>query len=168
MWALPVRGAHWILAGLVLYNLWADTGPAHRFAGYAAAAVVLLRLLAGLCCGASHSVRLRWPGLAACRAHGRQILAGRVASRAGHNPLGAAMSLAIWGLVLLLGLSGWISRWDRFWGEDWVADLHSGLATALEILVVCHLIGVLASSVVERQNLAWAMVTGRKRVDTQD
>ncbi len=165
IWALPVRIAHWSLAALVVFELFYDSGgKPHRYAGYAAAAIVALRLIYGI---TTHSgpARLQLPQASACLAHLREMSGGRVARLAGHNPLGAAMSLLLWTLVLLLALTGWISRWDRFWGDDWPVDLHAVLSCAVQVCVVLHLAGVALSSYLERQNLVRGMLSGKKHVD---
>lgn len=165
VWGLPVRLAHWLLAALVVYCFFAETGPEHRLAGYLAAAIVLARLLAGQCGAVQGPTRLYWPAPAACLAQVRGMMSDHVASRAGHTPLGMAMSLLIWLLVLLLGITGWACRLDMFWGEDWLMDTHAAIAWTLMAAVVLHLLGVALSSRAEHQNLARAMVTGMKRVD---
>jgi cytochrome b len=165
VWAWPVRIAHWSLAALVVFELFYDSGgKLHRYAGYAAAAIVALRLIYGITTR-SGAARLHLPRASACLAHLREMSGGRVARLAGHNPLGAAMSLLLWTLVLLLALTGWISRWDRFWGEDWPIDLHAALSYALQVCVVLHLAGVALSSYLERQNLVRGMLSGKKLVD---
>lgn len=75
------------------------------------------------------------------------------------------MTFALWSLVLLLALSGWVSRWDLFWGDDWPIVIHEILTIVLQVCIVTHLLGVIASSLLERQNLVRAMVDGRKQVD---
>lgn len=165
VWSLSVRIAHWSLATLVIFNLFNDSGgEVHRYAGYAAAAVVALRLLYGVV-GRAGPAQLHLPWPAECWAHLREMLTGRVPRLAGHNALGTAMSLLLWTLVLLLALSGWVSRWDRFWGEDWPQDIHSLLSTILQVCVILHLLGVVVSSLLERQNLVRGMIGGRKLVD---
>jgi cytochrome b len=165
VWQWPVRIAHWLLASLVIINLFNDHGgKLHRYIGYVAVAAVVLRLLYGVI-GPAGPARLHLPRPRSMWLHARAMLAGVVPRPAGHNPLGAAMTLLLWLLVLLLGLTGWVSRWDRFWGEDWPQDLHAVLACGLQGAVLLHLAGVVLSSALERQNLVKAMVTGRKRVD---
>lgn len=165
IWSLPVRLAHWGVAALVLFNLFNDSGAkVHRYAGYAAAGLVVLRTLHGLF--TRHvPERLHLPGPRAMLAHARAMSTGRPPRVAGHNPLGAAMALLLWALVIGLALSGWLSRLDRYWGADWPIDIHSSLALALQICVLLHLAGVALSSLLERQNLVAAMFHGRKRVD---
>ena len=168
IWAIPVRLAHWSLAALVLFNIFNDSGAKlHRYAGYTAVAVVVLRLAYALAHRAGPA-GLHVPTPVQGWRHLQAMLRGNVPRPAGHNPLGAAMTLVLWTLVLLLGLSGWISRWDMFWGEDWPQDVHSWLSWTIQGCVLLHLGGVVASSLLERQNLAWAMITGRKRIDDDD
>jgi cytochrome b len=52
---------------------------------------------------------------------------------------------------------------DAFWGVDWVRHVHSAAANLALILIPLHVLGVILSSVIERENLVRAMVTGRKR-----
>src|SRR5688572_31814492 len=99
----------------------------------------------------SGPARVRLPTPRECWKHLREMTTGRVARVAGHHPLGAAMSVLLWALVLCLALSGWISRWDRFWGADWPLELHEWLSVALQVSVVLHLTGVAISSALERQ-----------------
>jgi cytochrome b len=161
-----VRIVQWSLATLVVFNLFNDSGAkTHRYAGYLAAAFVAVRLLYGVLTR-SVPARLRVPRPSECWFHIKQLRKGRMERCAGHNPLATAMALLLWMLVALLGLTGWISRWDRFWGEAWPVDLHAVLSKVLQICVVLHLLGVALSSILERQNLARSMVTGKKYVDS--
>jgi cytochrome b len=69
----------------------------------------------------------------------------------------------LWSLVLLLGLTGWMTRLDAFWGNETLHEVHAWLAHALVAAVAVHLAGVAAMSWRWRENLVRAMITGRKR-----
>lgn len=162
-----MRLAHWSLVLLFVYTMLNDSGDRwHRYAGYAAAAIVGLRVLYGLRGDGAARIRLPRPG--AAMAHLREMRSGRTRRIGGHNPLAAAMALLLWALILLLALSGWISRWDRYWGEDAPVIIHAVLAWTMLACVAVHLAGVVVSSLLERQNLARAMLSGRKHVDGAD
>jgi cytochrome b len=158
-----VRIAHWSVAVLVVYDWIDDSGDQlHRVAGYAAAAIVVLRLLYGVRAGPAG---LHWPSPAAALRYVLGMTRGEVTRYAGHNPAGNAMAWILWSLVMTLAITGFVARLDAFWGDDWPVVIHAWLSTALQIAVVLHLLGVIASSVLERQNLVAAMVHGRKQID---
>ena len=51
----------------------------------------------------------------------------------------------------------------RFFGVPWVEDTHGYVSDAVIVLVAVHVLGVLAMSVLQRENLIRAMITGWKR-----
>ena len=161
VWDAAVRLLHWLLAGLVLFDYFIDDegGFLHRTVGYVAVGVVLSRLLwSGLGDGAN--------GFAALRLSLRKTLAyGRSGAprTTDHDPLGRWMVWLLWSLVLLLGLTGWMTRLDAFWGNETLHEVHAWLAHALVAAVAVHLAGVAAMSWRWRENLVRAMITGRKR-----
>ncbi len=168
VWTWPVRIAHWCVAALIVFNLFNDSGgKIHRYAGYAAAAFVVARGLYGLF-QRGQPAGLHIPTPVAGFRHLREMFSGRPSRPAGHNALGAAMALLLWTLVLGLAVTGFISRMDAYWGEDWPIDIHIWLSTTLQIAVLLHILGVIISSLLERQNLAMAMITGRKMVDSAE
>jgi cytochrome b len=50
----------------------------------------------------------------------------------------------------------------RFFGVWWVEDTHTYSSYAVMILVLVHVMGTVLMSVLQRENLIWAMFTGRK------
>jgi cytochrome b len=65
--------------------------------------------------------------------------------------------------VLSLGLTGWMQGLDAFWGDEWLEELHEGLAATLQGLVLLHVGAALLMSHLERTNLIRAMITGIKQ-----
>lgn len=88
-------------------------------------------------------------------------MAGRSTHHAGHNPLGQYAVYIMWLLITLLGLTGWLSRTDQYWGEDWPVDMHIMLSFLLQGMVVLHLLAVVVMSVLERRNLIRGMLNGK-------
>jgi len=162
VWDRLVRLTHWGVAGLVLFNSFNESGEVHRLAGYVAVALVLLRLVHGLLAGGGSTAALPLPGWRAIRTHLADLLHGKGHAGIGHNPVGQWMAYLLWALIIALGVTGWMARLDAFWGDDWLIELHEGLADGLLGCVAVHLAGVVVMSIVQRENLARAMVTGRK------
>lgn len=162
VWDALVRAGHWTLV-ICIAAAWFVHGQWHEWLGYAALAVVALRVVWGLIGSryARFGQFVRSPALTL--AYGRQILAHREPRHIGHNPLGAWMIVAL--LLTLAGVcaSGWLYTTDRFWGEEWVEDIHEGLTNVLLTLVALHVAGVIFSSLRHGENLVRAMINGRKR-----
>jgi cytochrome b len=159
-WDAAVRLLHWSLAALVLLDFYLDDGGwLHRAIGYAAVVVVGARWLWAVVAGGSAGFASLKPSLRGTLSYLRRA----TPRTPGHDPLGVWMVWLLWSLVLLLGVTGWMSRLDAFWGDDRIRDVHAWLADALLIAVAVHLTGILAMSWRWRENLVAAMLTGRKR-----
>lgn len=176
VWDVPVRLTHVGLAGLVAALLLTGDEdhwlPLHMRLGVALLGLVLFRVVWGFV-GSRHArfadfVRSPRAVLAAARA----MLRGAPEHSLGHNPVGGVMVVALLatlavtagaGVVLALGPEwrGLLALSPAALGA--VKAVHEAGAAALPVLVVLHVLGVLFSSWLERQNLPWAMVTGWKR-----
>ncbi|HET8870620.1 MAG TPA: cytochrome b/b6 domain-containing protein [Aquabacterium sp.] len=161
LWSPLVRLTHWGMAALVLFNLVNDTGKVHRWAGYLAATMVVCRVAYSLTQSPHSPARIRIPSWGDLKLHLHELKSRQVRPVEGHNPLGMWAAVLMWGLVLSLGLTGWMSQLDRFWGEEWLEEVHETLANALMGLVAVHWAGVMTMSALLRRNLVWAMITGR-------
>ena len=130
--------------------------------GYTIVALVVFRLAWGVF-GTRHARFGAFPlAPAAALAYVRSLLAGRPAHYVGHNPAGAVA------IYLLLGLAAGRrgSRGSPTYAElggKWVEEVHEALANAMLAVVVVHVAGVVVGSLAHRENLALAMLTGRKR-----
>jgi cytochrome b len=179
VWDVPTRLFHWILVLLVALA-WV-TGEAegsmfvvHKLAGYGVAVLLVFRLMWGFA-GSRHSrfsdfVR-PWREVFT---HVKGMLSLRPARTLGHNPLGGWMALV---LLLVLaaqvgtglfasddGLGGPLAGTVAAGTAHAIAELHEGLSGTLLGLIGLHVVGVLVESLLTRDNLVRAMLTGRKAV----
>lgn len=165
VWDPLVQICHWSLVTTVALA-WATHegwGQWHEWLGYAALAVVAVRIPWGFVGPAEARFANFVRSPARTLAYAKRVFAGTEQRELGHNPLGAWMIVALLANVLLVGLSGWLYTTDRFWGVEWVEELHEGLANTLLFLIALHVAGVIFTSLRHRENLAASMVHGRKR-----
>jgi cytochrome b len=161
IWPRFVRLTHWLIATLVVVNWFNETGEWHRLLGYTAVAVVAIRVTYGMLTSVQ-AARFYWPGRRQLCMHIRSILHGQAEHSVGHNPLGQLAVYLIWMLLALLALTGWISRTDTFWGEEWPVAWHGYLSASLQVLVLLHVVAVLLMSRIQRTNLIKGMLLGKK------
>ena len=64
--------------------------------------------------------------------------------------------------ALLTAGSGWLYTTDRFWGMAWLETTHRVFGNALLPLLALHVAGVIFTSLRHHENLAAAMLHGRK------
>jgi len=153
-----LQGVHiwagYTIAGLLLFRLlWGFVGPRHaRFSDFVHSPVATLAYL-------------------------REVLTLRARRYLGHNPAGGAMII-----LLLLGLAATILTGLALYGADkglgplagWLLESSDGTMDAIKeahevatdctlLLVGGHLLGVVWESLLHRENLVRAMITGRKR-----
>jgi len=164
VWDLLVRILHWALAVSIALAWFTRTGFGrwHEWIGYASLAIVGLRVV----WGAAGPPYARFVQFVRAPSAGLQYavlaLRGRAPRYIGHNPLGGWMVLALIVAVIAVGVSGWVYTTDAYWGEAWLEELHDLSAKALLVLVALHVTGVIATSVLHRENLVAAMIHGRK------
>jgi cytochrome b len=160
-----VRLSHWLVAAGVIAlwlmsYVWYETDWLHRSVGYAVLAMVAMRIVCG-CLTTVGSARFYLPGWRAIRSHISQLLDGHLMPHWGHNPLGQWAVYLIWLLIIALAITGWLSRTDALWGEDWPVELHAALSWALFILTALHVIAVNRVGKLSRQHLVRQMWHGR-------
>lgn len=164
VWDPAIRVFHWSLAA-AFAAAWATAEEAtglHQVLGYGILALIGARLIWGAV-GPPHArfaSFVRGPGAVA--AYLSDLVHGRARRYLGHNPAGAAMILALLGGLLTVAVTGWAMTVPGVGGEG-VEELHEAAATFMLVLVTGHVLGVVASSLLHRENLVLAMLTGRKR-----
>ena len=160
VWDPFIRFFHWSLAVAVLIAFVTEDElqGLHTFAGYTVMGLIGARLVWGLI-GTRYArftdfVR----GRRATLAYLGEVLRGHPARYLGHNPAGAAMSIA-----LVLGLIGTtLTGLITLDNEDF-KEVHEALAYGTLFLIPIHLLGVLLASLQHRENLVRAMIDGYKR-----
>lgn len=164
VWDWPVRIGHWLMVGgFALAWLTSESESlrlVHALAGGTVVAVALFRLVWGLI-GSQHARFASFVrGPQAVIAYLKSLLNLQPEHHTGHNPAGS------WAIVLLLaagiatGACGWAIYNDI--GGEWLEELHEGLAATMLTIVIVHVAGVVSGSLLHGENLARAMVTGRK------
>ncbi len=164
IWDKYVRLFHWSVATLFLLDFWVLEGgdPPHNWVGYAIGFLLIGRILWGFI--GSHNARFSsfFPTPTRLRQHLADMKAGKVDPHEGHNPVGALMIFFLLTLLSLIVLTGWMQRWDMFWGVEWVEEMHEVLANIAMIAVVIHITAVV---VMERKlgiSLIRTMITGKR------
>lgn len=157
-WSATVKLTHWLVALTVIVNFFNDTGETHRLIGYACFCLVLIRIIHGLLPNAPQASKFYWPSVKRIQHHISEIKKQKFSHEVGHNPLGQLAVYGMWGLIFLLTITGWLSRTDAFWGEDWPVDLHALFSTLLQGLVLLHLAAVVLMSRLQKQNLLKQML----------
>lgn len=164
VWDLFVRLFHWslVLSFAVAWFSSHSSETIHHWAGYAAAALILMRVAWGVV-GTRYARFTQFTrGPRTVLAYLKAIATGSEARYIGHNPAGGAMVLALIAAMAATALSGWMMTTDIFWGVEWVGKLHDLVAHGLLLLVGVHVGGVVLASLKHRENLVVAMLTGNK------
>jgi cytochrome b len=167
----------------------------HNFAGYAIALTVAIRILWGFVGPqrARFSDFVTGPGRVLGYLH--DLVMGRAERHVGHSPAGGAMTVALLfalaltalssmatlaveegqgplaGIVTAQALPGWVveeddhDRGGHGEGGEAFEEIHEVAANATLLLILLHLVGVFWASRTHGENLAKAMITGRKRAE---
>ncbi len=164
IWDAPVRVFHWLMvasfAGAWLTAESENWRLVHVTLGYTMVGLVGFRIVWGLI-GTRHarfSSFVRGP--AAVGRYLRSLWQGRPEHHAGHNPAGALAIVALLGLTLAVGATGW-AVYEKVGGEMF-GEVHEVVADILIAVVGIHLAGVVVGSWLHRENLIGAMFSGRK------
>ena len=194
IWDLFVRIFHWtlVVAFAVAYVTEDETMALHVWAGYLVGGLVLMRILWGFI-GPKHARFSDFVcGPAQAWRYLVELIRGRAERHIGHSPAGGAMALmlmaaclaTVWtGMELYAAEEGkgplaWEApviaqaladedeREGREDGDDGVwEEFHEVLAHLSFLLVLLHVGGVILASIMHRENLVRAMVTGWKRAE---
>lgn len=183
VWDLPVRLFHWVLVALMATSYFTgraggDWMTVHFWSGYGIFTLLLFRILWGFTGSTTARFGHFVKGPAAAIAHLRELMGRERPRDIGHNPLGAAMVVALLMAVLLQVMAGLFSA-DTDMGtvngpltslvaDKWIdraTDFHKFWINVLLLMVAVHVLAAITYLVWKRQNLIGPMVHGRKRLD---
>lgn len=164
VWDLPTRVCHWLLAlsfaGAYLTAESERLRDVHVMLGYTMAGLVAFRLVWGV-------LGTRYARFASFAYGPRQVLSylKSLLTRSpqhylGHNPAGSWAIYGLLGLSALAAAAGYATYNDV--GGHAMEEVHEALANGLAALVLVHIAGVAASSLLHGENLVRAMITGYK------
>ena len=179
VWDPLVRIFHWslVIAFFIAYFTEEDQLRLHVWAGYTVLGLIVFRLVWGFI-GPRYAqfTDFIYPP-AQIMAYFKALLRREDPRYLGHNPAGGVMILALLVILLLtclvgLALYGIEEHAGPLAGlmagaseqtEETLEEAHEFLANLAMLLVVFHVVGVIAESLIHRENLIRAMFTGRKR-----
>ena len=183
VWDLPTRLFHWLL--VITVTVAAGTGflapeswlGVHYWAGSLIALLVVFRVAWGFWGSGFSRFRSFVFPLHETVNHLRSVLRFKTGQYIGHNPAGALMVfgllivlsvLSATGLIVLGGQEniGIFAGFVSFETGAMVADIHEVFAYSLLAMIGAHLLGVLGESIISKQKLVRAMITGRKILST--
>jgi len=164
VWDLPLRIFHWVLAASFAGAfLTADSErlrDLHVSFGYTLAGAIAFRLVWGVV-GTRHArfSALRF-GPRAIAGYLLSLLRRRPERHPGHTPIAALMIPLLLGLGAVVAASGWATYAEL--GGEWLEELHEGAAVTMLVVVAGHVAGVLALSLLQRENLVLPLLSGRR------
>lgn len=170
VWDPFVRIFHWSLAaafGVAFYTHASEWDRLlHVRAGYVVGILLLARIAWGLMKTGYASFDSFPPSPAKAAIHLYRLLHGNAKRYIGHNPAGALVIYT----MLITGLTAVGSGW-LVYNEGWFINqpglfktVHHYSTWGWLTLVIMHVVGVLTESIMHKDNLIRAMITGCKRV----
>jgi len=178
VWDPLVRVFHWVLvvSFTVAYFTEEDLLTIHVWAGYVVLGLLVIRIIWGFI-GTRHA---RFSDFVCRPKTIIQFFKDTVIFKAkrylGHNPAGGAMVILLMLSLLLTSITGLVvygaeeqagplanlfSSIDSDWG-DVAEEAHEFFANFTLLLVLFHVLGVIVESLLHKENLVSAMITGFK------
>jgi cytochrome b len=183
VWDMPTRIFHWLLVACVASAYLTGSARPHGLqyaihvaSGYAVALLLVFRLLWGFVGGEHARFGGFVAGWKAVKSHLQGLLRLAPARVLGHNAIGGWVIVVILATLLLIVLTGLLAQGVPGGAGPLsgvlpkalvksVGSSHELLGSFIIYLAALHVAGVLVESVLLRENLAGAMVTGRKAAE---
>lgn len=186
VWDPLVRFFHWSLvsAFIIAFLSEDDFLTIHSWAGYLILGLLIIRIIWGFI-GSRYA---RFSNFVYSTENIKQFLKDTLALKAkryiGHNPAGGAMVILLMLSLLMTTTSGilvlgaeenagpvahWFSATSGFWSSA-LEKLHEFFANFTLLLVFIHVVGVFVESVIHKENLLSAMLTGfkNKQIESEE
>ena len=164
VWDAPMRVFHWLMvlsfAGAYVSAESERWRLLHVTLGYTMVGLVGFRLVWGMLGTRYARFASFIRGPQAVARYVGAMLRGQPQHHTGHNPAGAIAIVALLGLTLVIGASGWAIYND--YSAAWLEKTHEVAAHAMLLMVGIHIAGVAVASLLHRENLLRSMLTGRK------
>lgn len=170
VWDPLVRLLHWSLVLCFAANalLTDPEGNLHQVIGYMILGLLVLRLFWGVV-GTEYARFTSFPpSPRAALGQVREMVQWKRNAHPGHSPLGALMIYNLIVTLAVIVLSGWMMTTNRWFGMEWVEELHEMTVTWAELSVLAHIAAVFLESARLRINLPKSMVTGYKQLNDTD
>lgn len=159
VWDLPVRFFHWSIV-LAFATAWITSESEvyrniHFFSGYFLISMMTLRIIYGFV-GSKYAKFNNFVRPTEIVSYIKNI---KTKHYLGHNPIGALGVLFLIFGTLTTAIVGHFLSYDE---TEFLEEAHEVLASATLTVVVIHVLGVIASSKIHKENLPKSMVTGNK------
>lgn len=177
VWDVLIRVFHWSLVGFFTLAYLTEGEDEwmtiHSYAGYSILILLVFRLLWGVI-GTHHA---RFSNFVTrpknALIYVKALATGKAKHYVGHNPAGALMIITLIISIAITGFSGMAlyatdgygplaTSFFATWPEGAIKEVHEFFANFTVFLVVIHVGGVLVSSLLHKENLIRAMITGKK------
>ena len=184
VWDPLLRSFHWLLVIAFAVAWWSEGSniQMHLLAGSIIPGLLLFRLIWGFS-GEHHALFSSfYLSIQAIRQHLIELRHLNARHYTGHTPIGSLMIYVLIVALFALGISGmwlggmqmgigpfsgWVAEAD-FATEVLVQQVHHWCFDVLQILIAVHLAGIAVESVLQKNNLTVAMITGRKYLKETD
>lgn len=169
VWSPFVRLCHWALVAAFFTAFYFRDSEWYRLvhisAGYTAGAILVARIIWGFVGTGYERFSAFPPDVPTGIKYAISFFAGHAKRYIGHNPAGSLVIYAMLVVGILTVVSGIAVYNDAYlpFDSSLLEKLHEYPAWAWVVLVVAHISGVIVESILHRENLIVAMISGYKK-----
>ena len=170
VWDPLVRIFHWSLVAVFAVAWVSSEGfdTLHEWSGYIAGGLIVFRIVWGIIGPRYARFTSFVKGPRTTIGYLKDMAKGKEKRYLGHNPAGGAMIIALLITILLTVWTGWLLIQPQYAHSVLIRGAHSLITSVLMGLVILHVGGVILAGMRHRENLARAMITGKKKAPGPD